>query len=250
MDIKKYYLTQNQCYKNGKKLYPKGLMLHSVGCPQPDPLVFVQNFNKPNLLVCVHAFVGTNEIYQTLPWECVGWHGGGTSNNTHIGVELTEPNTIEYTGGATFIDKDPDTTKRHIKAVYENAVELFAMLCVKYSLNPKTDIISHKEGNLLGIASNHGDPEHLWSKYPELNISMDTFRKDVQEMMNTIKNEVKEDIFKIDGSGDTPSEPFKDACDWAKKEGIFTGDGNGNFGWDKAVTREQLAAVIFRLTGK
>ena len=32
--------------------------------------------------------------------EPPGWHGGGSSNNTHIGVEMCEPACIKYTGGA------------------------------------------------------------------------------------------------------------------------------------------------------
>ncbi|MDE6982352.1 MAG: glucosaminidase domain-containing protein, partial [Lachnospiraceae bacterium] len=38
--------TKNNCYKNSKKIIPKGIMLHSVGCPQPDPNVFVKNWQS------------------------------------------------------------------------------------------------------------------------------------------------------------------------------------------------------------
>ena len=60
------------------------------------------------------------------------------------------------------------------------SVELFAMLCKKYSLNPLADgvIISHKEGSSRGIASNHGDPEHLWNGLG-MGYTMDGFRKAV-----------------------------------------------------------------------
>jgi hypothetical protein len=55
------------------------------------------------------------------------------------------------------------TAKAVAKRTYEAAVELFAMLCKKYSLDPLADgvVISHREGHSRGIASNHGDPEHL-----------------------------------------------------------------------------------------
>ena len=67
---------------------------------------------------------------------------------------------------------------------YKTAVELFAMLCKKYSLNPLADgvIISHKEGHSRGIASNHGDPEHLWTQLG-MGYTMDTFRKAVKATM-------------------------------------------------------------------
>ena len=46
---------------------------------------------------CVHGFIDGNDgtIYQTLPWNHRGWHGGGSSNNTHIGVEMCEPACIK-----------------------------------------------------------------------------------------------------------------------------------------------------------
>ena len=56
------------------------------------------------------------------------------------------------------------------------------MLCKEYGLNPLTDIISHKEGHAKGIASNHGDPEHLW-KGLGMSYTMDTFRQAVKAAM-------------------------------------------------------------------
>lgn len=40
--------------------------------------------------------------------------------------------------------------------------------------------MSHHEGNVKGIASNHGDVEHIWSRY---GLSMNQFRKDVKKAM-------------------------------------------------------------------
>lgn len=61
-------------------------------------------------------------------------------------------------------------------------MELFAYLCKLYGLNPTADgvIISHREGHARGIASNHGDPEHLWNGLG-MGYTMNTFRKDVKE---------------------------------------------------------------------
>ena len=39
---------------------------------------------------------------------------------------------------------------------------------------------------------------------------------------------------------------YADAIDWAKAEGIVDGYGNGMFGADDAITREQLAAILYR----
>lgn len=188
MKIIESIMTENPCYTAGKKITVKGLMLHSVGCPQPKASVFVNNWNKSSFdTACVHGFIdgNTGDIYQTLPWNHRGWHGGGSSNNTHIGVEMCEPACIKYVGGSSFTCSDIETARAVAKRTYESAVELFAFLCKKFDLNPIADgvIISHREGYKMGIASNHGDPEHLWSQLG-LNYTMNQFRKDVQSLVN------------------------------------------------------------------
>ena len=123
-------------------------------------------------------------MYQTLPWNHRGWHGGGACNNTHIGVEMCEPACIKYTGGSTFTCSNMEEAKAVAKRTYEAAVELFAMLCKEFDLDPLADgvIISHVEGHKRGIASNHGDPEHLWRQL-DMGYTMDGFRKDVKAAM-------------------------------------------------------------------
>lgn len=191
MEIIQSILTNNPCYKAGKKLAVKGLMLHSVGCPQPSAETFVKKWNNPeSSRACVHAFIdgNTGKVYQTLPWDHRAWHCGsganGSGNNTHIGVEMCEPACIRYTGGAFFTCPDKETAMAVVKRTYEAAVELFAYLCKQYGLNPLADgvIISHKEGHDRGIASGHGDPDHLW-KGMSCGYSMDTFRQAVAAAM-------------------------------------------------------------------
>jgi cell division septation protein DedD len=188
MKIIESFLTKNNCYIAGKKITVKGLMLHSVGVGQPKAEVFVKNWNVPkpdNREVCVHAFLEPDNVYQTLPWEYRGWHDGGAANNSYIGVEMTEPGTIKYSSGANFVDNDPAASEKHVFATYKTAVELFAFLCQKYDLDPFKDIISHSEGNKLGIASPHADPEHLWKKF---GLTMDAFRVDVKAELAKISN--------------------------------------------------------------
>lgn len=187
LNLIKSILTKNSCYIAGQKINVKGLMLHSVGCSQPSASVFVKNWNNPTLQACVHGFIDANtgDVYQTLPWEHRGWHGGGAVNNTHIGVEMCEPNCITYTKGANFTCSDIEKAKAMVERTYKSAVELFAYLSKQYNLNPLADgvIISHSEGFKRGVSSNHADPEHLW-KGLNLPYTMDGFRKDVQAAMN------------------------------------------------------------------
>ncbi len=193
MNLIQSFLTNNPCYTCGRTITVKGLMLHSVGCPQPSAAVFVRNWNRADYdRACVHGFIDANtgDIYQTLPWNRRGWHCGDAANNTHIGVEMCEPACIKYTQGATFTCSDPATAKAAATRTYKAAVELFAMLCKQFNLDPLADgvILSHKEGAARGIASGHADPEHLWNQLG-MGYTMNTFRAAVKAAMggSTVK---------------------------------------------------------------
>ena len=207
MKLVQSIMTKNPCYTAGRKITVKGLMLHSVGCPQPNASVFIKNWNTPSYgTACVHGFIDGNDgtVYQTLPWNHRGWHCAsgpkGSGNNTHIGVEMCEPASIRYTGGSSFTCSNLSAARTSVKKTYEAAVELFAYLCKLYGLNPTADgvIISHREGHARGIASNHGDPEHLWNGLG-MGYTMNTFRKDVKENMQggTVKPDETKEMYRV-----------------------------------------------------
>lgn len=196
MKLIKYYVTNNIYYKRNvnkadsryttfQRRGPLGLMLHSVGCSQPSAEVFARQWNSSSIDVAVHAVLQADgAVYQCLPWTYRGIHCAGAANNTHIGVEMTEPNQIKYTSGASFKVLDLEAAQAQARGTYTTAVELFAQLCKEFGLDPLADgvIISHHEGYLRGVASNHGDPEHLWRGLG-LGYTMDGFRKDVKAAM-------------------------------------------------------------------
>ena len=242
MKLVESIITQNPCYTAGRKITVKGLMLHSVGCPQPSASVFIKNWNKSTYNnACVHGFIDANDgtVYQTLPWNHRGWHGGGSSNNTHIGVEMCEPACIKYVGGATFTCSDKPKAIAAVERIYKAAVELFAMLCGKYGLDPLADgvIVSHKEGYVRGIATNHGDPEHLWTQLGT-SYTMDTFRKAVKAEM---------DKSKLDN---TPTTWSKESVKWAVAEGFMAGGANGDLMLRSPITREQFCVMLKRYHDK
>lgn len=192
MELIESLVTQNPCYTAGKKISVKGLVLHSVGCPQPSAEVFVKQHNSAAAKVCVHAFIDANtgKVYQTLPWDYKAWHCGGSGNSTHIGVEMCEPSCIRYTGGASFTCSEEQKARETVIRTLNAAAELFAFLCRKYGLDPLGDgvIISHKEGHDRGVASGHGDPDHLFRQL-HMNYTMDDFRRAVAAEMKGEKNE-------------------------------------------------------------
>lgn len=196
MNLHKLILTENACYKAGRKITPKGIMVHSTGANNPnlrryvgpdDGLLGVNQYgnhwnqDKPGgSYVCVHGFIGkladgTVATYQTLPWNWRGWHAGdgskGSANDTHISFEICE---------------DDLSDSSYFSAVYQEAVELCAYLCKQYDLTEK-DILCHSEGYTKGIASNHGDVMH-W--FPKFGKSMDTFRADVKKLLGGGSGEI------------------------------------------------------------
>ena len=201
MNLIQCFLTRNRCYTTGATIKPKGVMVHSTGVNNPAVARYVQpvdtqadadslysvlgtnrnknDWNNPEEDVCVHAFIGKLAsgavgVVQTLPWNRRGWHAGdGTSgksaNDTHISFEICE---------------DALKSSAYFNQVYKAAVNLTAMLCKEYGLNPLADgvVICHSEGCARGIASNHGDVMH-W--FPKFGKSMDTFRQDVAKAMGS-----------------------------------------------------------------
>lgn len=182
-DIIQRFLTNNDCYKAGRKITPKGIMVHSTGANNPKLSRYIQpddgilgvnpnnnDWNRSGISKCTQGFIGQDKngkvrIYQTLPWNHRGWHGGGSSNDTHIGFEICE---------------DGLTDPLYFNAIYNETVELCAFLCKLYNLDVNT-IICHSEGYKKGIASNHGDVMHWFPKHGK---SMDTLRADVKARMN------------------------------------------------------------------
>ena len=190
MNLQKLILTNNACYKAGRTIPVKGIMVHSTGSNNPNLKRYIApddgllgknqygnhwNQNTPDgQKVCVHGFIGkladgSVATYQTLPWNHRGWHAGGAANDTHIGFEICE---------------DALTDVVYFRKVFKEAVELCAYLCKMYNLDPMKDgvIIGHYEGYKRGIASNHADPGHWFPKHGE---SMSSFRAAVKRSLET-----------------------------------------------------------------
>jgi len=185
--------TTNNRYWNLPDMNVAGIILHSIGTPQESADVLRNNFNKSTTLASIHGFVEPNRFVECAPCKEVKrkakkcYHAGsgvkGRRDSTHIGIEMCEPNTIEYTGGATFTDKNPAHSLKYVQQVTQTAAELCADLCIFHGLSP-TSITTHRQSYLDGYASNHGDPEHLWNQ-TNSGYTLATFREKVQEIINS-----------------------------------------------------------------
>ena len=244
-------LTQNDCYRKGKYIKPRGVMVHSTGAANPWLRRYLspddgrlgepssRHWNQGGVGACVHAFIGrladgSIAAYQTLPWTMRGWHCGGTGNDTHISFEICE-------------DKLAD--KGYFRATYQAAVELTAYLCKRFSLDPLADgvVLCHSEGYKRGIASNHADVMHWWGRY---GVSMDNFRRDVAEKMKGGERDLTEQevraIIREELAAAQAARDKLPASDWAaeklkqaKAAGITDGTRPRGF-----ATREEVALMV------
>lgn len=234
MQIIPAFVTQNKCYQAGAPLTPRGIMLHSVGTPQPSARALVRymdQYQPGGQSVCVHAVAQADgTVYQLLPWEMRGWHCGGSANSTHIGVEMTEPS-----AGMT-----RNEAAKQIAGTYRTAVALFAELCKQYDLDPVQDgvLIGHAEGHRRGVASNHADPELLWNTYG-IGFTMDGFRQDVYAEMHKNDEEDDEDMIRYNTIEEVPS--------WARADAqrlINRGALQGNTDGKLDVSEDMLRTMI------
>ena len=190
MEITQFYLTENPCYKAGKKIKPSGIVVHSTGANNayikryvnPDDGVLGRNQygNHWNRELksgnkCVHAFIGkvadgSVRIYQTLPWDMRCWGVGsgkkGSHNNSHIQFEICE---------------DGLTDENYYKEAFDLAKRLCAFLCKQFDIDP-ANVIGHYESAAAGYGSNHGDPRNWQKKFGD---SMDNFRNDVRMLLGS-----------------------------------------------------------------
>lgn len=182
IEINQCLLTNNDCYKQGRKIKPVGIVVHSTGANNPNLKRYIQpddgilglnqnnnSWNRGGVQKCVHAFIGKDKngvvrIYQTLPWDYRSWGCGkgkkGTYNDTHIHFEICE---------------DSLKDEKYFNEAFNLAIELCVYLIKEYNI-PISNVVSHNEAHKLGYASNHGDCNHWLKKF---NKNMDWFRNEI-----------------------------------------------------------------------
>ena len=231
MEIRQCLLTNNECYKQGRKINSTGIVVHSTGANNPKLSRYVQSddgilgvnkygndWNHGRLSKCVHAFIGKDKngvvrVYQTLPWDYRSWGCGsgkkGSYNNSHIQFEICE---------------DALTDEKYFNEAFRLSIELCAYLSKQYNI-PIKNIVSHQEAYKQGYASNHGDCDHWLKKFGK---NMDWFRSEVEKSMTgvTTSNTYKMATLKK-GSNNNDVTVFEILM---KKLGYYTGTIDTEFG--------------------
>jgi len=73
-NLKSKFMTRNDCYTTGRKITPKGIMVHSTATPGVMAADWFSRWNKSyktgeiKRQVCVHAFLDDKEVCST----CLG----------------------------------------------------------------------------------------------------------------------------------------------------------------------------------
>lgn len=182
-EIRQCILTNNDCYKENRKITPKGIVVHSTGANNttlrrylaPDDGIIGKNaynnhWNRSGTGACVHAFIGTDKYnvvrcYQTLPFTMRPWGCGagskGSYNNSHIQFEICE---------------DALNNEKYFNEAMKCAIEFCAYLVKAYKIDI-SNIVSHHEAYLLGYGSGHADCDHWLKRFGK---DMNWFRAQVK----------------------------------------------------------------------
>lgn len=189
--------TNQPNYTRGLTGVPVGILWHSTGCNNPYLKRYVSpSSSDPNQVELskiigsspntgwnkssyssagVNAFIGkkadgTVDWCQVLPWTTSPWGVGAGCYGSL--------NYLKKTTGTPFwiqfeICEDALTDAAYANDCYDKAIEMCAMLCDKYGIDPKgyyeynglkiPTILCHQTASRLGWGANHGDIYH-WSK--------------------------------------------------------------------------------------
>ena len=190
LSIKKNYLTNNRCYKDGRTCKKIGIQIHTIGTGQGTAQSVADYWNQPAVQACVHYVCDADvpgNVLQFLPEEMRSWADAGWGNNNLISIEICESDYISYTNGANYDVNNEEKFKADILRGYNTAVLLCAKICKERGWDPLAKlgngmylISSHNEGRLAGLSSAHVDPDHVWGRF---NLTMDGFRKAVKAAM-------------------------------------------------------------------
>lgn len=201
MELKQCILTNNDCYKKGQKMTPKGIVVHSTGANNPNLKRYVQpddgilgkntnnnSWNRGGLSKCVHAFVGLDKngvvrCYQTLPFNICCWGVGNGSKGSYN----YNPAYIQFE-----ICEDNLTNKEYFTKVFDLSAEFCAYLVKEYNLSID-NIVSHHEAHLKGYGENHGDCDHWLKKFGK---DMNWFRNEVKAKLGVVPKEEPKTEFK------------------------------------------------------
>lgn len=225
MDYNVLLFTNNDCYKENRKMTPKGIVVHSTGANNPNlkryigpddgrlgSYNFVNHWNRSGLPKCVHAFIGKDKkgrvcTYQTLPLNVCAWGVGKGSQGSYN----YNPAYLQFE-----ILEDDLKDETYFNTVMKEAQELCAKWCEEYDISVNK-VVSHAEAHSKGYGSNHADCDYWLKKFGK---DMTWFRNQVKKIMTSNKTIQVGDKVKIK-DGVTKYYDGKKVSSWVKKTTLY-----------------------------
>ena len=212
-------------YTKGRSAPIEFLVLHYTAGRNDSAAAGLKYFESPRG-ASAHYFVDRNGWLQSVSDEDTAWSVGTAGVYTQKHLRCRNGNSISiemccrYDAGRYWLED----------AVVANAALLTRRLMRKYGI-PIENVLRHYDVVSKRCPAMWVDDENAWF----------AFKRQVMEVMEM----TKEELLSLKGTGDHPSDWALQAAQWAKENGIFTGDSAGNFGWQQPVTREAVAKLLY-----
>lgn len=193
-------------------------------------------------------------IYRSVEDGDIAWHCGADSyvhaycrNSNSIGIEV-RPYKVDTSRASTASDRDWYFNE----ATIDRLVEFTVFLMKKYNI-PLSNVIRHYDVTgkwcprpMMGTDTNtvyKTTGDYQWALFKK---RLESALKGEDDDMTQDKFNEMMNVWVTEQAKKDPSEWSKEAREFCEQNGIINGDGNGNMMYKKFVTREELAAVIYR----
>lgn len=221
MNLIKCYQTNSSWYKGSKRnSTPVGILWHDTGAGNPTLKRYVQpmetdanyqemiellgknkygnDWNHIERDAGLNAWIGqladgSIATIQAGEWTMTPWGcGAGSKGSCNGYIKTSSGRTYNGQHWVQFeICDDGYKDKQYFERVYNEAVELTAMICKEYNINPKgtvqyngvtvPTILCHADSYQLKLGSNHGD---VYKWFNKMGKTMDDVRNDVAKLLN------------------------------------------------------------------
>ena len=212
-------------YTRGRTQRIEFLVLHYTAGRNDSAAGNLNYFRSPRG-ASAHYFVDRNGWLQSVDDGDTAWAVGTAGvyrqkhprchNGNSISIEMC----CRYENGRYWLED----------AVVENAALLTRTLMRTYQI-PIGNVLRHYDVVSKRCPAMWVDDESAWVRFKRL----------VMEGMEV----TKEELLSLKGPGAAPSDWAREATEWAKQNGVFTGDSAGNFGWQQPITREAAAKLLY-----
>lgn len=187
-------------------------------------------------------------IYQCVPDTNAAYSVGDTQKYTNGGAQLKGKCTNSNSISIEMVSHTDSKGNYYIpEATINHAIELTRALMLKYHIS-SSNVVRHYSvtGKLCPRpmcydAAGNAKWEEFKSRLTSANQAPQEEEEVTQAQFNEMMNNYLSDLSKKEGASWS-----EEARQWAVKEGIVTGDGQGNYQWKSSLTREQMAIILKR----